>query len=162
MKNDTKLKEALTAQLNFWVGRSASNVQVETKDGVITLRGCVPCYTEKLGCLETARRVGGVKDVVDEIVVKIPETRQHTDAEISAAAANAINWITTVPLNSIKIAVQAGKLILEGMVEDRQQKQVVELVVRNLPGVKGITNLITTRLQPWQPGAKFSIKSAFE
>jgi osmotically-inducible protein OsmY len=151
MKTDTKLKEALVAQLNFWVGYSARNLQVVVNDGIVTLRGCVPCYAEKKECAEIVRRGGGVKEVEDEVVVEIPETRQRTDAEIATAAADAINWITTVPLDSLKISAQAGKLILDGTVENPDQKQVVELVVRHLPGITGITNLITIKPQPLQP-----------
>jgi osmotically-inducible protein OsmY len=162
MKTDIKLKEALVAQLCFWVGKSASNLQVMVNDGIVTLRGCVPGYAEKKECVEIVRRAGGVKEVDDQVVVEIPETRQCTDAEIAAAAANAINWITTVPLNSIKITVHAGKLILEGVVESRQQKQVVESVVRPLPGIVEITNLITAKPQPLQPEVKAAIESVFE
>lgn len=42
MNTDNKLKEALIAQLNFWIGYSASNVQVTVNEGIVTLRGCVP------------------------------------------------------------------------------------------------------------------------
>lgn len=144
MTTDEKLKEALVAQLNFWVGHSAGNVQVAVKDGVVTLRGCVPVYAEKMDCLETVQRGGGVKAVIDEIVVELPETRKRSDAEIAAAATSAINWLTTVPLDSIKITVRTGKLILEGAVKDRQRKHLVELVLRNIPGITGITNLLVS------------------
>ena len=162
MKTDEKLKEALAAQLNFWIGRSANNVQVAVKDGIVTLRGCVPSYAEKMGCVETVQRVGGVKAVADEIVVELPETRQRTDAEIASAAANAINWITTVPPNSIKITAHDGRLTLEGTVENWSQREAVGMVVRYLPGITSVTNLIRTRPQPFQSDVKFEIKDAFK
>jgi len=162
MQTDQKLKEALTAQLNYWVGRSANNIQVLVKDCTVTLRGCVPSYAEKRECIETVQRVAGVKAVADELVVEIPETRQRTDAEIASAAINAISWITTVPPNSIKIIVRDGQLVLEGMVEEWSQRNAVEDVVRHLPGITGITNLLTTRPQPLAPDVKLAIESAFE
>jgi osmotically-inducible protein OsmY len=70
MNTDTKLKEAVVAQLDFWVGRSAGNVQVAVSDGIATLRGCVPADAEKMQCEETVRRVSGVKEVVNNVVVK--------------------------------------------------------------------------------------------
>jgi BON domain len=73
MKTDTKLKEALVAQLNFWVGRSADNVQVTASDGIVILRGSVPNDSEKMECEETVRRAGGVRQVVNKVVVKRPE-----------------------------------------------------------------------------------------
>jgi osmotically-inducible protein OsmY len=151
MKTDEKLKEALMAQINFAVGCSADNIQITVNDGVVTLQGHVPNYAEKMGCIETARRVGGVKSVGDEVVVELPEARRRTDAEITAAALDAIKWVTTVPVDSIKIVVRAGRLTLEGMVEDESQKKVVETVIRHLPGITEITNLVTAKPQPLLP-----------
>ncbi len=157
MKTDTKLKEALVAQLNYWLGGSASNIEIAVNDGIVSLQGCVPTYEEKKECAKIVQRIGGVRQVVDEVRVEIPETRRPTDAETAAAAVNAINWITTLPPNSVKITPHAGRLILEGAVENCLQREAVEYVVRHLPGISGINNLITTRPQPLQ-----SRKSAFE
>ncbi|HTV42074.1 MAG TPA: BON domain-containing protein [Candidatus Sulfotelmatobacter sp.] len=162
MKTDEKLKDTLVAQVNFWLGRSADNIQVIVEDGMVTLRGQVPGYEQKIYCIETVQRVAGVKAVVDEVVVELPETRRRTDAEIAAAAANAIRWITTVPLDSIKITVRAGMLILEGIVEYWSQRGAVEYAVRHLPGIIGISNLITARPQPIEADVKAAIASSLE
>jgi osmotically-inducible protein OsmY len=162
MKTDKKLKEALVAQLRFWVGRSADNIDVSIEDGIVTLRGRLPSYEQKIYSVETVQRVAGVKGVVDEVAVELPETRRRTDAEIKTAVANAIGWTTTVPPNSIKITVTDGKLILEGFVENPSQRGAVEYAVRHLPGIIGITNLITAKPRPLQPHARVAINSAFE
>lgn len=162
MNTDQKLKDALVAQLNFWVGRSAENIQVLVKDGAVALRGWVPCYEEKLKSVETVQCVGGVKTVADEIAVKLPKHRQRTDAEIMTAAANAINWTPNVPRNSIKLNVEAGRLFLEGIVECQSQREAVEYAVRHLPGITGITNLIAVIPQPTQSKVKAAITSPIE
>jgi osmotically-inducible protein OsmY len=69
MNTNTKLKEALTAQLDYWVGACTRNVDVTVADGIVTLRGHVPTNADKMECEETVRRVGGVKGVVDDVVV---------------------------------------------------------------------------------------------
>jgi osmotically-inducible protein OsmY len=154
MKTDEKLKEALMAQLNFAVGCSATNIQITVNGGTVTLRGRVPNYAEKMGCIETAQRVGGVTTVRDEVVVELPETRRCTDSEITAAALDTIKWVTTVPIDSIKITARAGRLTLEGTVEDESQKKVVGTVIRHLPGITNIFNLITTKSQSLQPAGR--------
>lgn len=150
MKTDEKLKEALIAQLNFAVGCSASNIQITVNDGTVTLRGHVPNYAEKMGCLETAQRVGGVKTVRDEVAVELPESRRRTDSEITMVALDTIKCVTTIPIDSIKITARAGRLTLEGTVEDESQKKVVETVIRHLPGITEIINLVTAKRQPLQ------------
>lgn len=158
---DEQLRRAAVGQVNFWIGRSADNIQVTVKDGVVTLRGFVPAYAEKMECLETVQRIGGAKGVVDEVVVKVPETRRRTDAEIAAAAANAIRWTTTVPSDSINISARAGKLILEGMVENGWQRSAVECAVRHVPGITELANSISTKPQAMQSDFK-TIQSSFE
>ena len=159
MKTDEKLKEALVAQLNFWVGRSADNVRVAVKDGVVTLRGSVPSYALKMECVERAQRAGGVKAVADEVVVKL--SRKRTDDEIAGAAADAIKGLTTVPPDSVKITVRGGTLVLEGTVKDLQQKELVELVIRNVPGVTGITNFIVADSSTLLPDVKVAAETSF-
>ncbi|HEX3627012.1 MAG TPA: BON domain-containing protein [Verrucomicrobiae bacterium] len=162
MKTDKKLKDALVAQLNFWLGRSAERIEVTVKDGTVTLRGSVPYYEEKINGEEMVRRTGGVKAVLNDLVVELPETRKRTDAEITTSAANAIGWITTVPPNSIEIAARAGQLTLEGTVKNDSQKYAVEYAVRHLPGITGITNLITITPQTLHQDVKAAIDSSFD
>ena len=73
MKLITGLKEDLQAQLNFECGRTAAGVEISTNDGTVTLSGTVPSYAEKVAAVKAIQRVGGVKAVVDEVVVKLPE-----------------------------------------------------------------------------------------
>jgi hypothetical protein len=70
MNADAKLKEALTSQINYWLGRSADDIRVAVKGNVVTLEGRVPAHADKKACAEIARRVGGVAEVVDKIVVQ--------------------------------------------------------------------------------------------
>lgn len=162
MNANEKLQNALVAQLNFWLGRSANDIQVTVEDGIVTLRGCVPGYVDKINCVEMVQRAGGVKAVVDDVIVRLPETRRRTDSEIATSAIDAINWLTTVPPGSLKITAQAGRLTLEGIVEKRSQKYAAEYAVRPLAGITGITNMITIRPQPLQREVKAAIEFAFE
>ncbi|HEV2330330.1 MAG TPA: BON domain-containing protein [Verrucomicrobiae bacterium] len=162
MNTDSRLRETLVAQLSFWVGRSANNIQVVVNDGIVTLRGRLPGYEQKIFSVETAQRVAGVKAVTDELVVELKEARKRTDPEIAASARNAIGWTTTVPSDSIKITARAGMLTLEGTVENWSQKGAVERSVRHLPGIIAIANLITIKPQPFQRDVKAAIESSFK
>lgn len=162
MKIITELKEDALAQLKFECGRAAAGVQISANDGTVTLRGTVPNYAEKVAAIKAVQRVGGVKEVMDELVVKLPDHQKCTDAEIQTAAYNAISWITTVPTDGLEITVQNGKLTLEGKVESWSQRSAVEDVVRHLGGIVDVTNLIVIKPQPMEPDVKAAIESAFE
>ncbi|HEX3627011.1 MAG TPA: BON domain-containing protein [Verrucomicrobiae bacterium] len=161
MKVITELKEDLLAQLKYECGRAAANVRISTDDGTVTLGGTVPNYAEKVAAVKAVQRVGGVKGVLNEIAVKLPEHQKSTDAEIENAAYNAIEWITTVPTGALLITVRNGRLKLEGTVETWSQRSAVEDVVRHLGGVVDLTNLIRIKPQLLAPDVKEAIESAF-
>ena len=65
-----------------------------------------------------------------------------SDTELVAAATDAIAWLTTVPHETITVTAHNGWLHLEGTVNYRHQRAIVEDVTRYLPGVRGVTDLI--------------------
>jgi osmotically-inducible protein OsmY len=83
--------------------------------------------------------------VADEIEVRLPTSAQRTDAEIALAATRALEWDAFVPLPEVHVTVSKGWVTLRGEVEWQYQKRAAERAVRRLPGVRGVTNLITVR-----------------
>ena len=70
------------------------------------------------------------------------QRRSSAEPDPALSITNAIEIITTVPKDSIKVAVHEGWVTLSGAVKWRSQKEIVELVVRRLSGVRGITSSI--------------------
>jgi osmotically-inducible protein OsmY len=60
----------------------------------------------------------------------------------------AIDCITTVPREAIEVTVHHGWVRLEGVLLAWGQKEMVDHIVRNVPGVKGLISLI--RVEPFQ------------
>ncbi len=81
--------------------------------------------------------------------VHIPSSSQ--DTELAAAAVNAIGFLTTVPVDWIKVKAQNGWLLLEGDVNSDSERIIVEEIVRPLGGVRGVTNSIKVRAFPCCP-----------
>jgi len=75
--------------------------------------------------------------------VKRPDMSRLADMGLAAAASDAIEVLTTVPPESIRVTARNGWLYLEGNVEWRHQRTIVEDVTRNLQGVKGVIDEIT-------------------
>jgi osmotically-inducible protein OsmY len=145
MKTDLQLQSDVLDELKFEPSIREVEIGIATKGGVVTLTGFVDSYAEKFSAERTAERVGGVKAVADEIKVKLPGTYQRSDTDIAHAVVNALRWDIQVPDDRIKASVDDGWIDLEGEVGWQYQKWAAEGAVRNLTGVKGVSNLITVK-----------------
>jgi osmotically-inducible protein OsmY len=77
--------------------------------------------------------------------VKRPNTNRSSDVELATAAVDAIECLTTVPLESIQVTARNGWLQLEGTVAWEQQRTTLEEVTRRLPGVRGVIDSIAIK-----------------
>jgi osmotically-inducible protein OsmY len=145
MKTDLQLQRDVLEELKFEPSIREAEIGVAAKGGVVTLTGFVDSYVEKFSAEQTAERVGGVKAVADEIKVKLSGAHQRSDTDLAHAVVNALRWDIQVPDDHIKATVEDGWIALDGEVEWQYQKWAAEGAVRNLTGVKGVTNLLTVK-----------------
>jgi osmotically-inducible protein OsmY/uncharacterized protein (DUF2267 family) len=129
-------------------GIDADHLSVSVSDGVIVLSGTAQTYGEKVLAEQAALRIAGVRAVANDIVVDVPAIQQRTDQDIAEAAAWALRWNAAVPENAVKVAVDEGWVSLFGTVAWQFERLAAEEAVRNLIGIRGVTNLITVPRQP--------------
>ena len=144
-KSDQQIQEDVLAEFKWDARLKPNEVGVSVKDGVVTLTGWVDSYTKKWAAEEAAHRVRGVKAVANDVEVRLLGLSERTDPEIAAAAVNALKWDSLIPSDKIKVTVSKGWVTLDGEVEWQYQKEDAERDVRNLWGVKGVTNLISVK-----------------
>ena len=140
---DQEIQKDVLAELKWDAQVQPNEIGVSVKDGVVTLTGWVDSYLKKWSAEEAAHRVSGVKAVANDIEIKL--STERTDADIAAAAVNALEWDAFVPSDKVQVTVSKGWVTLKGDVEWQYQKDDAERVVRRLSGVKGITNLISVK-----------------
>ena len=68
-KSDRELRDAVVSELGFDPVLERAHVDVAVADGVVTLRGRVASYPEKVAAVRAAERVFEVRAVADEIDV---------------------------------------------------------------------------------------------
>jgi osmotically-inducible protein OsmY len=154
--NDKDIQQAVLRELEWEPMVKSTEIGVAVKDGIVTLAGSVDSYSKRYRAELAAKRVHGVKAVVNELQVHLPISSERTDEDIARAAVRALEDNSLVPRDRIKITVREGWITLEGAVEWQYQREAAESAVRNLTGVKGITNLITIkpRVSPTDVRAK--------
>ena len=143
MKNDMQLHQDIVAELTFDPRVREKEIGVAVKDGEVTLSGPVPTFADKWSAERAAERVEGVKAVANELAVAVPSGLVRSDTEIAHAVETALAWDVEVPDEDIKASVSDGWITLRGEVTWQYQRGAAERAVRNLAGVRGVSNAIT-------------------
>jgi osmotically-inducible protein OsmY len=142
MKTNIQLQRDVLDELQYEPAVDPAEIGVTANDGIVTLTGKLRSYAEKWATVLATQRVGGVRIVVDEMKVELSPSYRRSDKDIAEAVLNALKWNVFVPEERISVHVEEGWIILKGTVDYKHQQAEVINAVRNLAGVKGITNHI--------------------
>ena len=142
MSHDTSLQHRVTAELIWDPAVISSEIGVTAKDGVVTLSGHVGNYDEKIASEAAARRVRGVKAIVQEIEVNVPFALKRPDEDIAATAVSRLAWNVAVPADQIFVEVSKGVITLKGEVDHHFQSEAAERELRQISGVVAVNNLV--------------------
>jgi osmotically-inducible protein OsmY len=143
---DKDLKQYVENALEWDPSVDAKDIGVSADQGVVTLRGNVASYLEKITAERVALRVYGVQAVANDLVVRLASSHERTDTEIAQAALGALKWHTALPENRVSLTVTDGWIALTGTLDWQYQKDAAARAIRDLTGVKGVKNDI--RVQP--------------
>jgi osmotically-inducible protein OsmY len=159
---DSELKVHVQSALDWEPSVDASDIGISVDDSVVTLRGNVASYAEKMAAERVALHVYGVKAVANDLAVHIGNLFQRTDTEIAHAAVAALKWNTVVPNDKITVTVADGWLTLKGAVDWQYQRDAAFRTVRDLTGVKGVANDVTLKSHVKSIDVRDKIEAAFK
>ncbi|MGC9503189.1 BON domain-containing protein [Baaleninema sp.] len=141
--NDSEITNAIEVEYRVARGLTASDILVETDEGIVTLSGTV----DNLLAFDRAKRIAemtkGVRAVVNNIEVQPPEI--SNDALVSDVQA-ALRADPATEAWEITVDVEDGTAMLGGTVESWQEKQLVSRVVKGVEGLTDIENNV--RIDP--------------
>jgi osmotically-inducible protein OsmY len=154
---DEEIQENVLEELRWEPRVRANEIGVIVKNGIVTLLGWVDSYVQKVAAEAAVR---GVRDVVNEIEVRLASSAQRTDDDLTKSVIDALAWHAPVPIDDLDVTVSKGWVTLKGAVEYNFQKREAEHVVQHIPEVKGITNLITVKPHSVPGDLKLKIEEA--
>ncbi len=117
MKSDSEIQNDVMQELKWDSSISAELIGVSVKNGIVTLSGKAPSFFEKFAAERAAKRVLGVRAVVENMEVNLPGTSKRDDAAIAQAVLDAFYWNIQVPEKDVQIKVENGCVTLSGEVE---------------------------------------------
>jgi len=159
---DKDLKQHVQSALDWEPSLEATDVGISVDGAVVTLRGNVRSYAERVIAERVSLRVFGVKGVANDLSVHLPNMFERTDTELAQAAVNALKWHTMVPAAGVTVTVSKGWLTLQGTVDWQYQKEAAARAMRDLTGVKGVTNSIVVRPHVSPGDVREKIEAAFK
>ena len=145
MKSNSELQTDVQNAIKWEPLLNAAEIGVTAKDGVVSLTGVVDSYGKKMEAENAAKKVIGVKALVEKIEVKFPNSLTKTNLEIANEVLCSLNSNFSIPKDSVTVKVEGGWVTLEGQLPWNYQKEAAKNAVNYLIGVKGVTNNITIK-----------------
>jgi osmotically-inducible protein OsmY len=141
-----RLKNRVLQALALEPRVDAAKLDIDVRDGRVTLAGVVDDEIEKWVTKYVAEHVPGVRSVVDKLEIEKScraEARQErTNDNLLGRILNALYWDLIVPHERIMVAHEDGWITLTGVVDHPYQKTAAEADVRLFQEVVGVNNKI--------------------
>lgn len=142
MKTNAELQTDVQNAIKWEPLLHAAEIGVTAKDGVVSLTGEVDSYVKKMEAENAAKKVIGVKALIEKIEVKIPNKWEKTDTEIVDKVLKALKKTWSLPKDKVTVKVENGWVTLGGELLWNYQREDAKKAVRYLSGVKGLINNI--------------------
>jgi hyperosmotically inducible protein len=139
--DDAAITAAIRAKLSNDATLHLFRINVDTRQGIVTLSGTLPTEERKQRAAELAARVDGVRQI--ENLLQVGQTRRINRFEDAVIASKITSRLIQNPLtHTLAIDVEAtrGKVVLTGRVQTEQEKKEAERIARNTSGVVSVEN----------------------
>jgi hyperosmotically inducible protein len=137
------VKSKMAADTNV----SATSINVDTKEGVVTLSGTVDSATEKSQAETIAKGVEGVKSVTNNLTVKpaAPVTTSAPSASDTAIENAIMANLTKAGVSGVEVDVMNGEATLKGSVTRDQMMKAVQAANEASPKPSKVNNQLTAK-----------------
>ncbi len=160
MKEKTKstTEEAKTAVSDSWITSKTkialysdervkgTQIHVDTKDGVVHLRGKVDSAEAKTAAADVAKGIDGAKSVKNDLQVVAPSARKAVEASDKDIAKSVETRMKKdANLKKVDVRADSGVVTLTGEVPNITASAHASEMARGVAGVKSVKNELTVR-----------------
>ena len=143
---DRELQERVLEAFDGEAALTPASIGVTIARGIVNLVGQVGTLGERWAAERVATNVPGVRAIANDLKVGWNQKKvERTNAVIVEDVARALSWMTILPIGAVRAAMAEGWVTLSGTVDSERQRYAAERAVRQIPGVKGVSNVIAVR-----------------
>lgn len=145
--SDAGITTAIKSELAADDEVKAYQIDVDTKDKVVTLTGTVDNARAKTRAVEIARLQKGVFQVIDNVTVTAAGPPVINDAALTASVKAKFSADATMSGSKIIVDTLDGVVTLSGEVRSETQKELAVRLARETMGVREVNDRMTVALR---------------
>ena len=145
--SDAGITTAIKSDLAADQEVKAYQIDVDTKDKVVTLTGTVDTPRAKTRAVEIARLQKGVFQVMDNVTVTAAGPTVISDAALTAGVKAKFGADATMSGSKITVDTLDGVMTLSGEVRSETQKEVAVRLARETMGVREVNDRMTVAIK---------------
>jgi osmotically-inducible protein OsmY len=137
---DSWITAKVKSSLLYHTSVSGLKTEVETKDGVVTLRGEAENQAQRELASEYANGIEGVRRVDNQMTIKGERASMFDDASITAQVKAALMSRRSTSAFQTGVKTRNGIVTLTGTAGNEAEKELAERLARGVSGVKDVDN----------------------
>jgi osmotically-inducible protein OsmY len=145
-RSDTDIAQAVRRTLEWDVLVPDREIRSTVTDGVVTLEGVVPFWSQRADAERAIERLAGVRTVVNRIDLRPPV--QANAGEVRSAIQNALERHADREASRIDVKVNEGTVDVGGAVHAWSEKEAVLGAVRGTRGVRNVVDHLSVQPYP--------------
>lgn len=135
---DDEIAQRAVKLLDWTIGLPSAAIKITVEHGVVKLEGAVEWGYQRDEAEYDLRKLGGVKAIINELVV-LPRARSD---DVRATILAAFERSAEVEANRISVEVVNGRVVLGGKVDSWIERQEAERAAWSVPGVISVEDHI--------------------
>jgi hyperosmotically inducible protein len=126
-------------------------IKIQSKDGVVTLKGTVAESSHKSLAEDTVECLPGVKSVDNQLKIKGETHAEHSDRWVGMKVKSALAFHRNVRATKTDVNVKDGIVTLSGEAKSEAQKELTTEYAKDVEGVKEVNNQMTVAATSIKP-----------
>lgn len=143
--SDGDINEAVESRLFRDPAVPQRDIEISTRQGVVTLSGWVPSLLARDHAQKLAETVRGVRSIVNTLDVR-PRT-SRTDEQVRRDVSQALLYDAATDAYEVKVSVEKGVAFLRGKVSSFAERELAERVSRGVSGVSDVKNELSVEVK---------------